>query len=151
MATALMCLALAARAQQLYTVHYHTQALPPAGAARRPNDAVVAGRLLRAPLSVQFRGTAKWSPFLTLPPPSQGTLRPGQTHTTDLFITQALGPLASVIVRAGGADGAHYNASAPGAWAPIDRLKMLAVKGLQNYVIHESTTKAVQKKKDGEA
>ena len=35
--------------------------------------------------------------------------------------------------------------------AEIDRLKMLAVKGLQNYVIHESTTKAVQKKKDGEA
>lgn len=33
--------------------------------------------------------------------------------------------------------------------AEINRLKMLAVKALQNYVIHESTTKAVAKKRDG--
>ena len=32
--------------------------------------------------------------------------------------------------------------------AEIARLKMIAVNGLQNYVIHESTTKAVAKKKD---
>ena len=32
----------------------------------------------------------------------------------------------------------------------ISRLKMLAVVGLQNYVIHESTKKAVAKKRDGE-
>lgn len=34
--------------------------------------------------------------------------------------------------------------------AEINRLKMLAVQGLQNYVIHESTKKAVAKKRDGE-
>ena len=31
----------------------------------------------------------------------------------------------------------------------IDRLKMLAIIGLQNYVIHEQTTKAVDKRRRG--
>ena len=33
--------------------------------------------------------------------------------------------------------------------AEIARLKLLAVKGLQNYVIMESTDKAVARKRDG--
>jgi len=120
---ALLCLAclLPARAQQLYTVHYHTQALPAAASPRRANDAAVAARLLGAPLSVQFRGATKWSPFLAVPPPDGGALRPGQAHTTDLFITQPLGKLVSVVLRVGGL---AYNASAAGAWAPVDRLSV---------------------------
>ena len=34
--------------------------------------------------------------------------------------------------------------------AEIKRLKMLAIKGLQNYVIHESTGRAVAKRRDGQ-
>ena len=33
----------------------------------------------------------------------------------------------------------------------IDRLKMLAIVGMQNYVIHESTSKAVEKRKTEKA
>ena len=89
----------AARAQQLYTVHYRTVSAADLPANLGPREKA----LLHAPLSVQFAGTtraASWKPLASTS--GKGIALDGKRHTEEFFLAAPIGRLQTIAFRAGG-------------------------------------------------